>query len=92
MADMEGEDMALMSRFGGARRASSTLAGRRERETRPLARSDRQRATIASTKTRQLNLKVTPEFYERVAALARNQKLSMPAFVEMAIEQYSKGD
>lgn len=91
MADMEGEDMALMSAFGG-RRASATLAGRRERETRPLARSDRQRATIASTKTRQLNLKVTAEFYERVAALARNHKMSMPAFVEMAVERMAKGD
>ena len=86
MADeMEGEDMELFARF--SRRASSTLQGRRERETRPIARSDRV-ISRGSIKTAQLNLKVTPEFYERVAALSRNGRLSMPAFVERTVEFY----
>ena len=82
--DMDGTDMAFMKKFGS--RAASTLAGRRERETRPLAQSDRRSISTVSTKSRQLNLKVTPEFYERVAAMARNRRLSMPEYVAWAVE------
>jgi hypothetical protein len=65
------------------------------RETRPLARADRRMSSTPSTKSRQMNLKFTPEFYERVAALARNAKVPMVEIVERAIEAYAlreKGD
>jgi len=86
--DMEGEDIELFARF--ARRPSASLHGRRARETRPLARADRQRSITPSVKNRQLNLKVTSEFYERVAALARNLGTSMAELVERAVEDYAR--
>ena len=88
MAEMDDISMALMQRYG--QRASTTLAGRRALETKPLARADRVSISTVSTKTRQLNLKVTPEFYEHVAALARNARVSMPILVERAIALYGR--
>lgn len=87
-AELEGDDMAIMARFG-KRPGAASLAGRRERETRPLAPADRRRITQGSTKSRQLNLKVTPEFHERVGALARNEGLTMVALIERAVEAYA---
>jgi len=80
--------MAIFARF--SKRPSATLTGRRTRETRPLARADRLRITTPSTKIRQMNLKVTPEFYERVAALARNVGVPMVVLVERAVEAYAQ--
>ncbi|HXF55304.1 MAG TPA: hypothetical protein VNK52_14400 [Hyphomicrobiaceae bacterium] len=85
MSDLEAEDMAILARFG-----KKTLADRRARETRPLAAADRRRLTRASTKSRQLNLKVTPEFHERVSALARNEGLPMVELIERAVEAYAR--
>jgi hypothetical protein len=87
-AELEGDDMAIMARFG-KRPGAASLAGRRERETRPLAPADRRRLTQGSTKNRQLNLKVTPEFHDRVSALARNEGLTMVALIERAVEAYA---
>jgi hypothetical protein len=87
-ADLEGEDFAVLARFG-KRPSAASLAGRRERETRPLAVADRQHLAKPSTKSRQLNLKVTPEFHERVSALARNEGLTMVALIERAVEAYA---
>jgi hypothetical protein len=87
--DLEGEDLAVLQRFG-KRPSAATLAGRRERETRPLPASDRRRLTQASTKSRQMNLKVTPEFQERVSALARNEATTMVAIIERAVEAYAR--
>jgi predicted HicB family RNase H-like nuclease len=89
MAELEGEDMVLMARFG-KRPSAASLAGRRERETRPLPAADRQHLVKPSTKSRQLNLKVTPEFHERVSALARNDGVAMVDLVERAIEAYAR--
>jgi hypothetical protein len=89
MADLEGEDMVLMERFG-KRAPAASLAGRRERETRPLASADRHRLAKPSTKRRQLNLKVTPEFHERVSALARNDGVAMVELIERAVEAYAR--
>ena len=90
MTELEGEDMVLMARFG-KRPAAASLAGRRERETRPVAAADRRRLTQASsTKSRQLNLKVTPEFHERVSALARNDGIAMVELIERAVEAYAR--
>ena len=72
MTDLEGEDMPILASFA-KRDATATLAGRRIRETRPLAPADRRRLAHGSTKSRQLNLKVRPEFHERVTALALNE-------------------
>lgn len=88
-ADLEGEDLAVLARFG-KRPSAASLAGRRERETRPLSPSDRRRLTQASTKSRQMNLKVTPEFQERVSALARNESTTMVAIIERAVEAYAR--
>jgi predicted HicB family RNase H-like nuclease len=87
-ADIEGEDLEVLKRFG--KRPSASLAGRRERETRPLPPSDRRRVTQGSTKSRQMNLKVTPEFQERVSALARNEGITMVAIIERAVEAYAR--
>jgi hypothetical protein len=87
--DLEGEDLAVLQRFN-KRPSAATLSGRRERETRPLAASDRRRLTQASTKSRQMNLKVTPEFQERVSALARNEGTTMVAIIERAVEAYAR--
>jgi hypothetical protein len=86
--DLDGEDMELLAHFG--RRPTSTLRGRRARETRPLSRADRQRISTHSIKNCQLNMKVTPEFRERVSALARNEKISMVELIERAVESYAR--
>jgi hypothetical protein len=86
--DLEGEDLAVLARFN-KRPSAASLEGRRERETRPLPASDRRRITQTSTKSRQLNLKVTPEFHERVSALARNEGITMVALIERAVEFYA---
>lgn len=84
--EMDGTDMAIMK--WQSRRPSATLAGRIERESRPLPRADRVQISNIPTKSRQLNLKVTPEFYERVSATARTERLSMPNLMEKALEFY----
>ncbi len=89
MSELEGEDMAILAKFG-KRDAAASLAGRRARETRPLAPADRRRITQGGTKNRQLNLKVTQAFYDRVFALARNEDLSMVELVERAVEAYAQ--
>jgi hypothetical protein len=85
---MEGEDLELLAHF--TRRPSATLNGRRARETRPVALSDRQAISTPNHRNRQLNLKVTPEFHSRVSALARNARQSLPTFIEAAVETHAK--
>jgi hypothetical protein len=87
--DLEGEDLTILARFG-KRPAIATVAGRRARETRPVAAADRRRITRGSTKTRQLNLKVTPQFHERVSALATNEQVPMVELIERAVEAYAR--
>ena len=90
MSDLEGEDMLILAKFA-KRDAAATLAGRRARETRPLAPADRRRLAHGSTKSRQLNLKVRPEFHERVSALAANEAIPMVELIERAVEAYARG-
>jgi hypothetical protein len=87
--DLEGDDVAIFTRFA-KRAGASSLDGRRARETRPVAPSDRRRMTQGSTKSRQLNLKVTPEFHERVGALARIEGITMVDLVERAVEAFAR--
>ena len=94
MSDLEGEDMAILARFG-KRPTAATLAGRRFRETRPLSPADRRRITQSGTappppKRVQLNLKVLPEFHERVSALALNEGIAMITVIERAVEAYAR--
>jgi predicted HicB family RNase H-like nuclease len=88
-ADLEGEDMLILAKFG-KRDATASLASRRARETRPLAASDRRRLAHGSTKSRQMNLKVRPEFHERVSALALNEGIAMVELIERAVEAYAR--
>jgi hypothetical protein len=88
-SDLEGEDMLILEKFS-KRAATASLAGRRARETRPLAASDRRRIGRGSTKSRQLNLKVHPEFHERVSALALNEGIAMVELIERAVEAYAR--
>ena len=88
--DLEGEDMLILAKFA-KRDAATSLAGRRARETRPLAPADRRRIAHGSTKSRQLNLKVRPEFHERVGALALNEGIAMVELIERAVEAYARG-
>ena len=79
----------------GPSRASLRLGlgssfGRRARETKPLAPADRRRLAHGSTKSRQLNLKVRPEFHERVSALALNEGVPMVELIERAVEAYAR--
>ena len=95
MSDLEGEDMAILARFG-KRPTAATLAGRRSRETRPLSPADRRRITQNGAepspppKRLQLNLKVLPEFHERVSALALNEGIAMITVIERAVEAYAR--
>ena len=89
MSDLEGEDMQILARFA-RRDATSTLAGRRMRETRPLKPTDRRRLLHGSTKSAQMNLKVRPEFRDRVTALALNEGIPMVELIERAVEAYAQ--
>ena len=93
MSDLEGDDMAILARFS-RRATAASIAGRRERETRPLAPADRRRIThrdaAAAPKRLQLNLKVLPEFHERVSALAFNEGIPMITLIERAVEAYAR--
>jgi hypothetical protein len=94
MSDFEGEDMAILERFG-KRPSAATLAGRRIRETRPLSPADRRRITQSGTppsppKRLQLNLKVLPQFHERVGALALSEGVAMITVIERAVEAYAR--
>jgi hypothetical protein len=93
MADLEGEDMQILARFS-RRPAAASLAGRRERETRPLAIADRRRITPRDAplppRRLQLNLKVLPEFHEQVSALALNEGVAMITLIERAVEAYAR--
>jgi hypothetical protein len=92
MSDLEGEDMAILARFG-KRPSAATLSGRRLRETRPLPPADRRRITQSDPpppKRQQLNLKVLPEFYDRVSALALNEGVAMITVIERAVEAYAR--
>ena len=88
MSDLEGEDMQILARFT-KREATATLAGRRMRETRPL-QPDRRRLLHGSTKSAQMNLKVRPEFRDRVTALALNEGIPMVELIERAVEAYAQ--
>jgi hypothetical protein len=93
MSDDDGEDMLILQRFQ-KRPAAASIAGRRERETRPLNPADRRlinrREKGAAPKRLQLNLKVLPEFHERVGALARNEGVAMITVIERAVEAYAR--
>jgi hypothetical protein len=72
----------------------ASVAGRWARETRPLAVADRRliskRSMQPAPKRLQLNLKVLPEFRERVSALALNLRITMVVLIESAIEAYAR--
>jgi hypothetical protein len=93
MSDFEGDDMAILARFG-KRPAAASVAGRRERETRPLSPADRRRIINRDgpvpPKRLQLNLKVLPQFHERVSALALNEGIPMITLIERAVEAYAQ--
>jgi len=93
-ADLEGEDMAILARFG-KRSTAATLAGRRIRESRPLPPADRRHITKTDApptppRRLQFNLKVLPEFHERVSALALNEGIAMITVIERAVEAYAR--
>jgi len=94
MSDLEGEDMAILAKFG-KRPSAATLTSRRLRETRPLPAADRRRITQSDAsqpppKRQQLNLKVLPEFYDRVSALALSEGVAMITVIERAVEAYAR--
>jgi hypothetical protein len=91
MASLEedGEDMAILAKFA-KREATASLAGRRAREARRIAPADRRHLTQGSTKSSQLNLKVTPEFHGRVSALAVGEGIRMVELVIRAVDAYAR--
>ena len=92
------DDLVLpFTRLGGAGGicVASHMAGRRIRETRPLPAADRRRITKTDApptppRRLQLNLKVLPEFHERVSALALNEGIAMITVIERAVEAYAR--
>jgi hypothetical protein len=94
MSDLEGEDMEILKRFS-KRPTATSVAGRRERETRPLTAADRRLINrrdkeTTAPKRLQLNLKVLPEFHERVSALALSEGVAMITVIEHAVEAYAR--
>jgi predicted HicB family RNase H-like nuclease len=93
MSDLEGEDILILQRFQ-KRPTTASVADRRERETRPLTAADRhhisRREKEPAPKRLQLNLKVLPEFHERVSALALNEGVAMITVIERAVEAYAR--
>jgi hypothetical protein len=93
MSDLEGEDMPILERFA-KRPSAASVAGRRTRETRPLAvaylRLISHRTKQPAPKRLQLNLKILPEFHERVSALALNESIPMVELIESAVEAYAQ--
>jgi hypothetical protein len=87
--DEDGEDMLILAKFA-KREATASLAGRRTREARPLAAADRLLIARPSTKSSQLNLKVTPEFHGRVSALAIGEGIPMVELVIRAVDAYAR--
>jgi hypothetical protein len=85
----DGEDMLILAKFV-KREATASLAGRRTREARPLAAADRRLIAHPSTKSSQLNLKVTPEFHQRVSALAVGEGIPMVELVIRAVDAYAR--
>lgn len=83
--DLEGVDMQLMARFG--RRPGTTVRGRRLAETRPAHPVDNRRLRTTG-RVAQMNLKVRPDFRDRVFAAAQNEGLLMIELVERAVEAY----
>src|SRR5262249_26324481 len=92
-SDLEGDDMAILEHFN-KRPSAASPAGRRTRETRPLAVADRRlishRTKQPAPKRLQLNLKVLPQFHERVSALALNEGIPMIELIERAVEAYAR--
>lgn len=86
---VDGEDMEILAHFG--RRETHTARGRRVAETRPSHFQDRRKLRTTG-RTAQMNLKVRPDFKDRVFALAQNAGLLMVEYVEMAIEEQAKRD
>lgn len=85
----DGVDMAIMEHF--RRRATSTVRGRRLAETRPMHQVDG-RKLRATGRTSQMNLKVRPDFKDRVSALALNANLLMIEYIERAVEEKAARD
>ena len=69
----------------------ASVAERKEREKRALAPTDGRRLRLG-VRTVQMNLRVTPEFKERLYELARDMGLTMTEVIERGIAALVKGE
>jgi hypothetical protein len=83
---LDGDDMALLQRF--VPRPETRLAGRRARETRPLAGADRRLVTTDDVKSMQINIRVTPMFKRQMLSFADAQGLTIVGVIEKAVAEY----
>lgn len=71
------------------KRMTATAKGRREKETRIVPYTDRRRLRKTG-RTEQMNLKVRPEFKQRLIALAQNADMLLVEYIEQAVEELAK--
>jgi hypothetical protein len=86
MTELDPDDMAILARF--TPRSETRLAGRRARETRPLATADRKIVTTADVKDQQLNVRVSKAFKRQALAFADAKVLPLVGLIERAVNLY----
>lgn len=89
MSEPDDIDMTVLNNWQKRRTASAQ--GRREKETRIVPYQDRRRLRKTG-RTEQMNLKVRPEFKQRLIALAHNMDLLLIEYIEIAVEEKAKRD
>ena len=81
--------MRLMQIAG--RRKTATIDGRAERESRPLARADRDAITVPrQKKEQQFNVKIRLALYERIVQHSKADGVSLAVWLELAEATYTE--
>lgn len=89
MSEPDDNDLSVLNNWH--KRMTATAQGRREKETRIVSYTDRRRLRKTG-RTEQMNLKVRPEFKQRLIALAQNADMLLVEYIEMAVEEKAKRD
>jgi hypothetical protein len=71
---------------------AATLSERVQREKQAMAEPADARRLRVGVRTVQMNLRVTPEFKERVYQLARDMEVTMTELMERGIEALTKSE
>lgn len=87
MSEADDNDLNVLNDW--QKRRTATAQGRREKETRIVSYADRRRLRKTG-RTEQMNLKVRPEFKQRLIALAQNADMLLIEYIEAAVEEKAK--